>query len=154
MNTEHYDDPFADLGGITDELISKPKQPEKYTAKQQEYSKRKARVKKENKKVDSMVAFSNEHPGLIDFLSANQWSDFLSSLLTQYLDKGSLSDKHVAAARKTQAKMAENARKKEEEKASVDLAPIKAMFDSARASGLKRTTYRAEGLKLSPAGAQ
>lgn len=110
------------------------------------------RAKLEEKK----AAFIEREPGLVEFLRENcEWSGFFSSLLDSFGKYGSLTENQVRAARASIEKViqsrkdAEQAR--EEKRVVVDLAPIKAMFDSAVASGLKRTKYRAEGLELTRA---
>jgi hypothetical protein len=96
-----------------------------------------------------------DNPGLIEFLRDNLWSDFFSSLLTQFWNKGTLTDKQIASARRSQSKILqreeEERKEREANKVNADLDPIKRMFDAARESGLKKTTYRAEGLVLSAA---
>lgn len=114
---------------------------------------RKAKVTKLEGKQE---LFREQNPGVIEFLEANQWSDFLCNVLSSYHKYGSLTDKQVAAVLTQQAKQAarqeQRAREQEARKVDVDLSPIKAMFDTAREAGLKRTKYRAEGLVLFPAG--
>lgn len=106
-------------------------------------------------------AFDAENPGLVDFMRENTWSGFLRELLTKVEQYGSLTDGQVAAVRRTQLKVAERNATRQAERAveqaartvPVDLSPIHAMFDKARAAGLNRLAYRAEGLVLSPAKA-
>lgn len=92
--------------------------------------------------------FSANNPGLIEFLRANTWSDFFSDLLAGFEKYGSLTPNQIAAVTRSRAKMAERAAAKT---VAVDLSPIKAMFDAAASSGLKRTKYRAEGVQLTRA---
>lgn len=104
---------------------------------------------------DKKDAFEEREPGLIEFMRANTWSEFFCSLLSSFETYGSLTDNQVRAARASQAKMVtaaeQRAKEKDAKRTAVDLATIKAMFDSAVASGLKRTKYRAEGLELTRA---
>lgn len=114
------------------------------------------RLAKAKKSQEMRDAFEENNPGLIQFLRENQWSDFFISLLNSYEQYCSLTENQIRAARSAQAKIAQKQeeRKKQAEarKVSVDLTPIKKMFDAAQDSGLMRTKYRAEGLELSLAG--
>lgn len=112
---------------------------------------------KRNKLEDAQNDFKEQNPGLIEFLSENLWSDFFASLYHQFEKKGYLTDKQIRAARSGQSKILQRAAEKQKEreanKVQADLSKIKAMFDAARESGLKRTRYIAEGLDLSLAPA-
>ena len=61
---------------------------------------------------------------LIEFLKAQTWSEFAQSLASQYGQRGSLSPKQVAAAKKMQATMAAKAKKAEKPESTIDLAAI------------------------------
>jgi hypothetical protein len=71
-------------------------------------------------------------------------NDFAISLVAQYDRKGYLSDKQMYWAKKIAG---ENNNKE-----TIDLTPIKNMFENARHAGFKRAKYRAEGITLSLAG--
>ena len=84
-----------------------------------------------------------------------EWNDFAASLVAQFDARGDLSEKQVASARRMIAKCAasraERTAKRDAASVTVDLSAIRAMFDTAFASGRKRPSYRAEGLALSRA---
>jgi hypothetical protein len=71
-------------------------------------------------------------------------NDFAASLVAQWDRKGYLSDKQQYWANKIAGEQST--------KETVDLTPIKNMFENARNSGYKRAKYRAEGIVLSLAG--
>lgn len=82
-------------------------------------------------------------------------NNFARSLLEQVGRGKRLTDRQVAAAERM---LAEQARDEEDDgtvieddEPEVDLSPIRTIFDKAVASGLKRPTYRAEGLVISRA---
>src|SRR5262245_8848980 len=60
------------------------------------------------------LEFAEANLDVIDFLAANQWSDFYRSLWDQYSERGSLSDRQLAAVRsgmeKAKAREAEKAK--------------------------------------------
>lgn len=109
------------------------------------------------RKVDeSKSATLAAHGELIEALRGmTDWNGFAASLIGQFDDKGSLSPNQIGAAERMLAKVAATRARQNEEreaaKVTVDLSPIRAMFDSAMESGLKRPTYRAEGLVISRA---
>lgn len=81
------------------------------------------------------------------------WNDFARSLVSQYKRKGALSSKQWDAAERMILKCRATQARKAETKAAaeqVDLAPISAMFAAAIASGYKRPSYRALGLRIKP----
>lgn len=89
---------------------------------------------------------------LLNFLAnAATWSGFAKSLCDSLEKHGSLTPRQEAAAismfDKCEAAKARAAAPRE----AVDLGPISAMFDKARAAGLRKLAYRAEGLVISPA---
>jgi hypothetical protein len=105
-------------------------------------------------------AFDVEYPGIVAFLEGNTWSNFCVELLAQVDSKGWLSDRQLDAVERMQAKLQARAIERqaadaarERNKATVDLSKIWTMFDKATAAGLKKLCYRAEGLALTPAGA-
>jgi len=90
--------------------------------------------------------------------AAADWSEFAASLMDQHGCGKAWSVKQVAAINgmldKLDAKKAakaEAAAKRKADAPSVDLTPIKTMFDAAVAAGRKAPQYRAEGLVLSRA---
>jgi hypothetical protein len=104
--------------------------------------------------------FRADFPQIVSFLEANGWSSFCLALLQQVDSKGELSDRQLDAVDRMAAKLADNAARKADEaqrqsanRATVDVSAIHRMFDKAKASGLNKLAYRAEGLTLSPASA-
>lgn len=104
-----------------------------------------------------VAAMSEAHPALyadlLDAYRTNEGgSEFIHSLASQLFTKGRLSDKQIDAWYRGKARLAERqaewAAQAKEREVEVDLSPIKAMFDRAKANGLKRTAYRAEGVTL------
>lgn len=100
-----------------------------------------------------IAAFNGENPGLHDYLaSARSWSEFAGKLADEISERGSLTERQLAAAQSMRAKAAARREAKQAERTSeVDLAGIFTMFDKARENGLKKLIYRAKGLKISPA---
>lgn len=89
--------------------------------------------------------------------NAAGWSGFAGSLYEAHRTGRALSAKQVATATNMLDKLEANRKAKvaaaEAEVAmapSVDLQPIIDMFDKATASGYKRPTYRADGLRIKP----
>lgn len=117
----------------------------------------KAADRKRSKLEEAQAATNEQHPGLVDFLRANTWSEFLREMLDRYNTKGGFSDNMVDAIRRTQAKVEARQAEKQAQRAAeqaartvaVDLSPVHAMFDKAQEAGLKKLVYRAEGLVLS-----
>lgn len=117
------------------------------------------RASKGRKIEKAREAFEEQHPGLVAELAAlTDWNDFARSLVEQIATKGALTDPQVTAARNMLAKVtqsrAEQARAKaerEKDAPEVNLETIRGMFEAAASSGLKRPTYRAEGLVISRA---
>jgi hypothetical protein len=107
---------------------------------------------------DPLAAFDESEPGLVAFLtSASGWSTFAADLLRQLSRRGTLTPGQIGAARSMQAKAAARdearAARAASPAASVDLAPIRALFDTATANGAASPSYRAEGLTLTLAPA-
>jgi len=95
------------------------------------------------KLLTKMHAFNEQHPGLGTFLKESaSWSEFAASLYNSLLTKGSLSEKQVDAANRMRAKSTT---------ATVDLTPIREMFELAVGNGYKKPVYRAEGLVINRA---
>lgn len=125
----------------------------------------KARAKANAKKTDAKLANMADNiaalggQARLDALhAAAEWSEFAGSLYEWHRSGKALSERQVASANGMLDKLAANAAAKAQEKAkaaaaapSVDLSPIKAMFDAAVASGYKAPKYRAEGFTLTRA---
>lgn len=103
-------------------------------------------------------ALEEQRPGLWDIIvHASSKSTIMESFRNQILEGRHLSEKQVAvvlkwADREEGFKMAREAAKAQRV-ADVDLSPVHAMFDHARDAGLKKLSYRAEGLVIKPASA-
>lgn len=119
-----------------------------------------ARAQARNALERGLAAMAENHPALFADLreayAHREGNGFIISLADQLFSKGSLSDKQIDAWYRGKARLEEMraqraAEAKEREVAGVDLASIRAMFDHAKASGLKKTAYRAEGLVLKAA---
>lgn len=105
---------------------------------------------------EAKAEFTKEYPTLIPQLfDLIEWNGFAASLVDSFNKYGSLTEKQISAAQKMLAKVAEGrakrAAEKNEKQVSVDLTPIRMMFEAAVASGRKKPTYRAEGLIISRA---
>jgi hypothetical protein len=93
-------------------------------------------------------------------VSASGWNDFARSLCNQNAEGREWSDKQVQAAtrmmNKCVLKEQERAKAQAEREAaapSVDLSRIEELFETAKESGYKKPSFRAEGLILKPAPA-
>lgn len=119
-------------------------------------SRKQSATRTANKLADAQAAFIASEPDLIEPLREMiSWNSFAMSLLQQYTQRGSLSEKQVAAARRMIAKVAQTKvdreQSREDATVQVDLSAIRTLFDGAFAKGLKRPTYRAEDLVISRA---
>lgn len=108
--------------------------------------------------IEAQAQFNRDYPGIIEMArDFGKTSEFMRSLVDQFGQKGSLTEKQIEAIRKFAAKREEWRINKEAERkelaAEVDLSPIHVMFETARKAGLKRLAYRAEGLLIKPASA-
>lgn len=117
----------------------------------------KAKAQRQQRKVDQIVAAKQamDDTGLPTKLAPMcDWNDFARSLMTQYEQGKTWSERQVAAARnmvaKVEAKRIEKTAAKEAAATMVDLAPIADMFATALASGYKKPMYRANGLRIKP----
>jgi hypothetical protein len=101
------------------------------------------------------AAFDAEHPGVAEFLAKATWSTFAQELSAKLAQYGFLTEPQLRAVQsmiaKTATKQAERAVEREVNKQTVDLAPIRAMFETARGNGYKTPIYRAAGLVISRA---
>lgn len=152
---------------------------ERTRAKAREKAKAKKQQAKQARAAE-VSAFILEHRDLIGALSDHgHWNSFAASMLDQlgigeaihdpaflprrirdieagfnFIGGKPLTENQIAACRRMLAKIDERraAKKAEREaaKVEVDLAPIRAMFDQAIASGYKKPMYRANGLRLKP----
>ncbi len=119
--------------------------------------KRTARVESKARRLeDGKAAFEETYPGLIETLRGmTSWNDFATSLLNGFEEYGSLTEKQIAAAQRMVAKVAATRATKTAEReantVTVDLTPIRTMFESAVAAGHKKPMYRAEGIVINRA---
>ncbi|CTQ45672.1 DUF6011 domain-containing protein [Roseibium aggregatum] len=114
----------------------------------------KAKLNKAAKLAKAIDQFDKANPGIHEFLKdASRWSEFASSILGNLEGKGGLSERQLDAAKsmkaKSEAREKERAEARAKESVSVDLSPIKALFETAKESGKARPVFRAEGLALS-----
>lgn len=80
----------------------------------------------------------------------SSWNTFAHSLVTQYNNRGSLSPRQWEAAERMLAKLDANAEAREAgKKDGIDLSRIKALFETAMKSGLKRPKLRLGRVMLS-----
>ena len=125
-------------------------------------AKQAARARAKTKLEVAIATFEEQEPVMFADLrdcwrsAGESGNSFIYSLAQQLFTRGSLTDKQVAAWQLGKARLeeirAQRAAEAESRKvADVDLAPIRAMFDTAKANGLKKTAYRAEGLILTAA---
>ena len=118
-----------------------------------------AASKKRNALETGIAAFAEQQPAMYaDLLACWKFgvdSGFVMSLAGQLFQRGRLSDKQIEAWHRGKLRLeqirAERAVEAKAAEVSVDLEPIRAMFERASASGLKKPTYRAEGLVISKA---
>jgi hypothetical protein len=101
-------------------------------------------------------AFEEANPGLIASLrEMASWHGFAASLVSQFDQRGSLSERQVATARDAVARsalrQAERARAKSSNSGNVDVSAIERLFVVALESGLKRPRFLTDVLVISPA---
>jgi hypothetical protein len=115
----------------------------------------KTAARKANKLAETRAAFDAENPGVGEFLQGATWSTFAQELSGKLAQYGALTDPQLRAVQslmaKTEATRAARAAERETARQTVDLAPIRAMFEAARESGYKQPVYRAAGLIISRA---
>lgn len=104
-------------------------------------------------------SFNTEHPGVIEALRPlTSWNNFAADLVRQFEERGSLSDKQVAAAINQVEKAAARDVARAAEKAAavanapvVDLANVRSMFEVAKSNGLKKPGLWFGDLKITEA---
>lgn len=84
--------------------------------------------------------------------SITSWNGFAASLVRQYDAKGDLSVPQWQAAERMLAKMDANKAKKDALTTKVDVSKVENLFGVAKANGLKRPQFRADGIVMSLAG--
>jgi hypothetical protein len=99
---------------------------------------------------ENKAKFNEANPGLIDALKElTSWNSFAASLVEQFDDRGSLSDKQTGAAVAMLMKVKANKANKPEAP-SVDLSNVVAMFNKAH-EAIKTPKFRFEDLVISRA---
>ena len=99
---------------------------------------------------ENKAKFNEANPGLIDALKElSSWNSFAASLVEQFSDRGSLSDKQTGAAIAMLMKVKAN-KSARAEAPSVDLSNIVAIFDKAH-EAIKTPKFRFEDLVISRA---
>jgi len=118
-------------------------------------ARQKAAERKVNKLAETRAAFDEQHPDVTPFLVGATWSPFAVEIHNKLNTYGALTERQLGSIRKMMAAYelgrAKRAAERESSKQMVDLAPIRAMFEAARASGHKAPVYRAAGLIISRA---
>jgi hypothetical protein len=122
------------------------------------FDRKKARAQrtasKARKLTEAQEAFEEMYPDLIRTLrSYVAWNDFAGSLVGQFEERGSLSDKQVASATamiaKTNASRA--ARDEAHGNVEVELTAIRIMFERVHNAGYRKPVYRADGITITRA---
>jgi len=99
---------------------------------------------------ENKAKFNEANPGLIEALKElSSWNSFAASLVEQFSDRGSLSDKQTGAAIAMLMKVKTN-KAARAEAPSVDLSNIVAIFDKAH-EAIKTPKFRFEDLVISRA---
>ncbi len=115
----------------------------------------KAAERKESRLNQVRATFDERNPGVREFLVGATWSPFAQDLAVKLTQYGALTEPQLTAALNMRAKVAarhaERYAERESAKQTVDLSPIRAMFEAARASGKKTPIYRAAGLIINRA---
>lgn len=74
------------------------------------------------------------------------WNNFAAGLLTQYGQRGELSDRQYDAAERMLCKVAATQQHKQAESRSIDASRIETLLQTAIMAGLKKPAFRASGL--------
>lgn len=109
---------------------------------------------KERKIAEAQIA--NEATPLFKWVRENSsWNSFCSSLVQQHYSGRAWSENQLAAVsrmkEKTEATLAAKEAAREAQRVEVDLSAIFELFETAKASGYKKPSFRAEGLCIKPA---
>jgi hypothetical protein len=124
-----------------------------YSEQDRRNARHKAAARKATKLADTREAFEKQNPGVGEFLRrASEWSRFAGELSAKLAQYGALTEPQLNTVRNMMAKCAaKRAVEREANKQTVDLASIRAMFETARGNGYKTPIYRAAGLVISRA---
>src|SRR5262249_49927974 len=101
-------------------------------------ARQKRQVSKQRKLREAREAFDASYPDVTPFLAGASWSPFACELLGKLNQYASLSERQVAAVRSMAAKCAERQVQRNAERnagnTTVDLSPIRAMFETAHSN--------------------
>jgi hypothetical protein len=128
-----------------------------YTSYKDRMAKRQqAAVRKASKKELAQAAFIEQYPGMIERLRKEaEWNEFAGKMLQAFNQWDGLTDRQAAAVQSMFVKIDERRAAKAEQKQAnsgeVDISKIEAMFATAKASGLNKLAFTADGLKIKPA---
>ena len=117
----------------------------------------KARVTRERNEEERRAQFISDNREALQWLVAQDWSEFFQSLHSQFMERGTLSENQLAAVHRGMAKQA--ARREEKAAARVAAAPtvnisaIEALFATATNNDIKKPIFRADGIEISLAPA-
>lgn len=119
---------------------------------------KKASATAEQNKRERRQEFQQANEALISGLAkASEWSSFAASLMESFNERGSLSEKQIAAGQSMLDKLAAKAKEKavarNEKSGELNASAIHALFDTAQANGLKRPKFIAGEIKISLAPA-
>lgn len=111
---------------------------------------------KARKLQEAREAFDVTWPGVAAYLQESaSWSSFAAELLGKLAQYGYLTDNQARAVQSMRAKVEAKRTERQAERtagsATVDLEPIRRMFETARGNGYKRPVYRAAGLVITRA---
>lgn len=132
---------------VTSPEFRKKAKNQRQARKARKESERLAEIKKQ------ADAFRSEHKELVKWMTENTWLDFASSLLSQLSQRGSLTDNQVNAITATMNKCIERNKSREANSITVDLTKLHELFDTAKASGLKRPALTIGKVRVSLAPA-
>jgi hypothetical protein len=119
-------------------------------------SRQSARTSKTRRISEARAAYDELNPGIAAFLaSAAVWSSFAADILAKLNQYGALTEPQTRAIvgmrDKAAARQSERTRSVLVNTQTVDLQPIRNMFEAARTSGYKLPIYRAAGLIINRA---
>lgn len=117
---------------------------------------KKAEATKEQNKRVARMSFQEANSELIaGIAAAAEWSTFAASLMDSFRQYGKLSERQIAAGQSMLDKIAANKKARAEANnakgGDVNVSAIEALFNNARASGLKRLGFRTMEIDISAA---
>jgi hypothetical protein len=115
-----------------------------------------SRARKDRQRDENLKAVRDAYPAAFAYVEAQiksgRGGEFYQSLYDQALKRGEWSEKQRDAIERSFERDKERAAKRERDAVAVDFTGIRATFNNALESGLKRPKLRAEGLVISLAG--